>query len=86
MKAVLKKSARKQLDRTNEPLKTQLLSAIKGLEREPSDGDIKRLDGGPAEYRLRVGGYRLFYDIKDNEIIISKIVTRGHAYKHRRKK
>ena len=80
----LERIAKKRLDRLNEPLKTHLLVAIKGLAKDPPEGDIKRMHRGPAGYRLRWGDYRIFFDRLENVVSVTEIATRGHAYKKRR--
>ncbi|GAB6393502.1 MAG: type II toxin-antitoxin system RelE/ParE family toxin [Treponematales bacterium] len=42
MRVVLKRRAAKGLDRLNEPERSRLAKALKGLEKEPPEGDIKR--------------------------------------------
>ena len=77
--------AEKLLDRLDEALRTQLLNAIKGLAKNPPEGNIKRLTGRLTGYRLRSGDYRIFFDKSENKVSVIKIATRGQAYKHRRK-
>ena len=53
------------------------------MSKEPPEGDIKSLirrDG----YRLRVGDYRVLFDIIDNEITVHEIGLCGQIYKGRR--
>jgi mRNA interferase RelE/StbE len=77
--------ADKQFDRLSEAARSQLSTAILKLEKDPPEGDIKKLAGRLADYRMRSGVYRIFFEIKDNNIVIKQILTRGQAYKHRRK-
>jgi mRNA-degrading endonuclease RelE of RelBE toxin-antitoxin system len=45
-----------------------------------SRGRIKRLEGeGSPEYRLRVGGVRVFYDIEAEEVRVVAIVPKAAA-------
>ncbi len=43
-------------------------------------GDIKKLTNFYPEYRLRVGNYRILFEIKDNKLIIHRIKHRRNAY------
>jgi mRNA interferase RelE/StbE len=70
----------KYLERLNEPIKGRLFAAIERLEREPPEGDIKKLSGS-SHYRLRVGGYRVIFSMEEKTIVVSKIAPRGQAYK-----
>ncbi|MFA4835969.1 MAG: type II toxin-antitoxin system RelE/ParE family toxin [Dehalococcoidia bacterium] len=44
-------------------------------------GDIKRLTSFTPEYRLRVGDYRVLFEIEEKTIIIYRIRHRREAYK-----
>lgn len=54
----------------------RIRNAIKNL---PS-GDIRKLKGSTS-FRLRVGSYRVIFDMNGNVIYISKIDSRGQVYK-----
>lgn len=82
MNTVLSPQALKYLKRLNEPEKSRIIKALKKLESEPPQGDIKSLSGNDG-YRLRVGGYRVLFGIKNNIIIITDIGPRGQIYKGR---
>ena len=44
-------------------------------------GDVKKLTNFTPEYRLRVGNYRILFEIENNKIIIYRIIHRKDAYK-----
>ena len=46
-----------------------------------SNGNIKPLSGRKGEYRMRVGKYRILFYIKDEDMYVVKIDTRGDVYK-----
>ena len=80
--------ARKQLDAMDERLKARILDAIRSLETEPrrkrSGVDIKRLKGikgKPDLYRLRVGKYRVIYEVSEGTVWISEMENRESAYR-----
>lgn len=82
MKAVLSKSAEKYLQRLNEPTLSRVHKALADLEKDPPQGDIKKMEGrGINRYRLRMGKYRALFKIEDNRIFITSIDSRGQAYK-----
>ena len=56
-----------------------ILRALTPLGDDPrrSDADIKKLAGHSDRYRLRVGDYRVIYEIVDEQLIIL-IVGVGH--------
>ncbi len=43
-------------------------------------GDIKRLKDFDPAWRLRMGDYRILFDVEDDEIIIRRIKHRREAY------
>jgi mRNA interferase RelE/StbE len=49
---------------------------------ETSYGDVKKLKGKVAQYRLRVGDYRVIFAIDDgrNEIVVLRIGHRREIY------
>ncbi len=51
-----------------------------GIRKLPA-GDIKRLKGYTALYRLRIGDWRILYSIVGEEILIEDVLPRGDAYK-----
>ena len=83
MRVILKPAAEKQLERLNEPHKGQIVKALLKLEKDPPEGNIKKLQGCDG-YRLAVGDYRIIYDIINSSpvvINVFKISLRGNAYK-----
>ena len=43
-------------------------------------GDVKRLAEFEPEYRLRVGSYRVLFDIENDKIIVRRVKHRREAY------
>lgn len=73
------KSAKKDFDALNEPIRSRIDKAIAKLPL----GDVKKLQGTTHRYRLRVGDMRVLfeYDPEHQAITIVKIAPRGQAYK-----
>lgn len=69
--------ARKFLERQNEIVRERIIYAI---ERLPDEGDVKKLKGGKGR-RLRVGIYRVVFDVHDETVYVYEIDTRGHMYR-----
>ncbi|GHV18433.1 plasmid stabilization system protein [Clostridia bacterium] len=74
--------AAKHLEKMNEPIKSRIKTALRKLGKEPPEGDIKTLEGRDG-YRLRVGAYRVLFDVTQSGIIVYSIEPRGQAYKGR---
>lgn len=74
--AVLSKKAQKQLDKLSNNIAEPILETIADLEGNPRPQGYKKLKGRDG-YRVRVGNYRIIYDIFDNKLIVD-IITLGH--------
>lgn len=76
------KAAKKFIEKQPPEQQKRLLKAIGRL---PENGDIKKMKGYGALYRLRVGDYRVLYTVDtDGQYIIvtvSNVDTRGQIYK-----
>ena len=44
-------------------------------------GDVKKLTNFEPQYRLRVGDYRVLFEIENNNLIVYRIKHRKSAYK-----
>jgi mRNA interferase RelE/StbE len=56
--------------------------AIEQLSRNPRPNGVKKLKGDVDFYRIRVGNYRILYEINDAAklIIIERVMSRENAY------
>jgi mRNA interferase RelE/StbE len=56
---------------------------VKGIDRLPYKGDMKRMKGKKINniFRLRVGKYRIIYQSEKEQVKIIDIDTRGDIYK-----
>ncbi len=72
----IKRSAQKSLAQITEPYQAKIISAIQQLAYNPRPSGCKRLSGKEA-WRIRVGDYRILYEIKDRQLLIL-IVVIGH--------
>jgi len=68
----ISKSAQKRLDKLNDGVASRLITAIYTLADNPRPHGCKKLIGRDA-YRIRVGDYRIIYEIFDNTLIVSVI-------------
>ena len=70
------KHAIKELEKINEPFYSSIKQAILDLSENPRPPGCKKLKGRSG-WRIRVGNYRVIYDIFDNQLIVD-IITLGH--------
>ena len=77
---LIKKRAKKFIDRLPATEKARVVRAI---ERLPEGEDIKSLKGYEGILRLRVGAYRIIYEVDNNKLIVIVIDAgnRGQIYK-----
>ncbi|MCL2039719.1 MAG: type II toxin-antitoxin system RelE/ParE family toxin [Bacteroidetes bacterium] len=82
-KIVFANSVRKDIRKIPVSILKNIKSNINELANFPNISNFKRLSSCPfADYRLRVGDYRILFDIDymNNEIIILKIGHRKDVY------
>ena len=74
-----KPRAVKDLDALDRLMARRVLDKIRNLENNLT-GDVKRLTNFTPEYRLRVGDYRVLFEIEGDRVIIYRIKHRSRAY------
>ena len=72
----IRKSARKNLARLAPSLQDRVIQAIRELAETPRPAGVKKLAGRKA-WRIRIGDYRVIYEIHDDRVLIIVIVV-GH--------
>lgn len=70
-------SAAKAIRKLDRPIACRLLNAIESLASDPHPAGCLQLKGGNGEFRIRVGDYRIVYDIQDDELVIL-VLKVGH--------
>jgi len=81
MKVRLNPKAKKQLEKLDRQVAERLAKGIKKLEKEPMEGDIEPVTEIEGAFRLRVGDYRILFEVVCNEVHVFKIKGRDKAYK-----
>ena len=67
---VIPKPAQKQLDSISKIERDRLILTLRSLAKDPRPNGVKKLKGYDNTYRVRVGDYRIIYEIKDRELIV----------------
>ena len=70
------KQAFKELEKINDPFYSNIKEAIFNLTHDARPNGYKKFKGRDG-YRIRIGNYRVIYDIFDNELKI-EIITLEH--------
>ena len=75
-------TAEKQLKRIGRPEQIRLRDAIRALAQEPRPHGFKKLKERDG-YRIRVGAYRVIYDINDQvlRVLVFKVGHRRDVYR-----
>jgi mRNA interferase RelE/StbE len=70
------RSAQKQLSKINAKDQDRIIIAIRRLSDNPRPTGCLKLSGRPA-WRIRVGDYRIIYEIHTEQLLIT-VITIGH--------
>ena len=78
-----KKSTKKDLKKIPKQEVLKIINAVQALSDNPTPPGSTKLTGSTITFRIRVGNYRVIYDIHDDEIRIEviKVGPRGSVYK-----
>lgn len=70
-------SALRELSRITEPFRSRIIDRVERLADDPRPSGAKKLHGHAAMFRIRIGDYRVVYEVADAIRIVT--VTRvGH--------
>ncbi|MEW6085354.1 MAG: type II toxin-antitoxin system RelE/ParE family toxin [Chloroflexota bacterium] len=72
----IKPSASKELEKLPRQMVIRDVAAIRELADNPYPQGVKKLSGFDRAFRIRVGDYRVLYDIYENRLVIEIIRIR----------
>lgn len=75
----LERAAEKDLSRLSSEIHARVIEAIRGLASNPRPAGCRKLTGSENDWRIRVGDYRVVYEISDAIRIV-----RVNRVRHRR--
>lgn len=75
-----KPRAIRDLEKLSPDVARRIVAKAGGL-RENLSGDVKRLTNHTPEYRLRVGDYRVLFEIEGPKAIVYRVKHRRDAYR-----
>jgi mRNA interferase RelE/StbE len=78
-RVLLERGAERDLVRLSSEIHDRVIAAIQGLATNPRPSGCRKLAGSKNDWRIRVGDYRVIYEIAD-EIRVVRI----HRVRHRR--
>ena len=71
------KSAEKELSRIDGRYIARIFAAVESLAKEPRPAGCKKLTGSDHTYRIRIGTYRVIYDIQESRLLVV-VIKIGH--------
>jgi len=81
MEIEIRRSAIRDLKKVERKDKDKLHRKIMGLTGFPDVSNVKRLTNFEPAYRLRVGNYRILFDVSDDTIVIGRVLHRRDCYR-----
>lgn len=72
-------TAQRDFRRISPQIAQRILRKIEAM-REDLAGDVKRLVDFVPAYRLRVGAWRVLFDIVGSQILVHRVLHRSRAY------
>ena len=79
----IKSSASKELEKLPHQILPRIVAAIQGLGKNPYPQGVRKLAGLEHTYRVRVGDYRILYNIYEDRLVIEiiRVHHRKDAYR-----
>lgn len=76
-------TAVKERERLDDTVRERIDRAIRSLAETPRPSGVKKLAGSQRDWRIRVGDYRVLYEIDDQQEVITiwRIAHRRQAYR-----
>ena len=76
-------AAERQIKKLSKPIQNLIVKRLEELAINPRLPSVLKMEGEEGFYRVRVGDYRIIYEIQDRAllIIIVKVGHRGDVYR-----
>ena len=80
---IVERSAEKDLKKLSSEVRSRAVTAMKALAKNPRPAGSRKLAGTENDWRIRVGDYRIIYEIADaiRIVRINRVRHRGDAYR-----
>lgn len=75
-----KPKAIKDLDSLQPDIAKRIIEKVSRLSQN-LEGDVKRLTNFTPEYRLRVGDYRVLFEVEGNRVVVYRVRHRRDVYR-----
>ena len=79
----LLRAAEKDLGRLSARIHNRLIAAIQSLADNPRPSGCRKLTGADNDWRIRIGDYRVVYEIDDDakEVRVNRVRHRREVYR-----
>ena len=76
-------AAERHIKKLESSIQRRIIRRLEGLEANPRPPGVKKLSGTESLYRIRVGDYRIIYEIRDKDLVVlvAKVGHRGDVYR-----
>jgi mRNA interferase RelE/StbE len=72
---IIPKIVQKQLDALPEDIYERVIDKLQQLAEDPRPSGVVKLKGSDNEYRIRIGDYRVRYEINDGQAVTTSSVV-----------
>lgn len=81
-KVLLESRAERDLAKLEENLKRRIVLRLLSLRSNPRPAGVKKLEGSGSAWRLRVGDWRIIYEIHDRhrQVLVFRVKHRREVY------
>lgn len=82
-RVLLERGAEKDLSRLSAETHDRVIAAIRALATNPRPPGCRKLAGSKKDWRIRVGHYRVVYEIndRDREVRVNRVRHRREVYR-----
>ncbi|MGV3602381.1 MAG: type II toxin-antitoxin system RelE family toxin [Dyadobacter fermentans] len=84
-KISIKSAALKEIQQIPKEFRVRIIETIDSLATNPRPNGVKKLENFRNSYRVRVGQYRIVYQIEDRQLIVEvvKVANRKEVYRNK---
>jgi mRNA interferase RelE/StbE len=78
-RVIVKPSAAKEIDRLPISTASRVVAKIAAMAATPRPPGVKKLEGDPKRWRIRVGDWRVIYSIDDRRRVVDVLYVRHRS-------
>jgi mRNA interferase RelE/StbE len=83
---IVPKSVQKEIDAlSDEGLRDRIEEDIEALAENPRPDGVVKMKGHNSRYRIRIGNYRVVYDINDGQLLVLVVQCRHRREVYRKR-